>query len=130
MAERIRGDAWRAVKETDARTRNRQAESNRKLAERVQDIAFWKCELTNELRAMENEMENLAEHRRVLDKALRDTYGPLQIAEECLMQREKRMGIDRVHDDVEKALCREIALIKKWQEKLKKMINRADIQQK
>ena len=48
----------------------------------------------------------MQEHKRVLEKALTDTRGPLQIAEECLMQREKRRGIDQVHDDVEKELSK------------------------
>ena len=46
------------------------------------------------------------EHKRVLEKAYHDTKGPLSIAEECLLQREKRVGIDQVHDDVEKNLTR------------------------
>jgi hypothetical protein len=31
FAERLRADAWRAVKETDARTRNRQTDITKKL---------------------------------------------------------------------------------------------------
>lgn len=45
--------------ETDDRTRRRQAENTRKLANRRDDIQFWKQELVNEIRAMENETENL-----------------------------------------------------------------------
>jgi tektin-3 len=41
-----------------------------------------------------------------LEKALADTKNPLAIAEECLLQREKRQGIDQVHDHVEKTLSR------------------------
>jgi len=46
-----------------------------------------------------------------LEKALSDTANPLHIAEECLMHREKRQGIDLVHDDVEKQLIRVSLLI-------------------
>lgn len=42
----------------------------------------------------------------MLEKAYQDTKNPLAIAEECLLQREKRVGIDQVHDDVEKNLSR------------------------
>lgn len=45
--------------ETDDRTRRRQAENTKKLANRRDDIHFWKQELLNEIRAMENETENL-----------------------------------------------------------------------
>jgi tektin-3 len=46
------------------------------------------------------------EHKRVLERAYHDTRNPQAIVEECLMQREKRRGIDAVHDDVEKSLAR------------------------
>ena len=48
----------------------------------------------------------LQEFKAVLEKAYADTRGPLSIAEECLLQREKRQAIDLVHDDVEKQLTR------------------------
>lgn len=41
-----------------------------------------------------------------MEKALGDTANPLHIAEECLMHREKRQGIDLVHDDVERTLIK------------------------
>lgn len=59
FAERLRADAWRAVKETDTRTRNRQNDITKKLGERVYDITFWKSELNNEISAMATEIENL-----------------------------------------------------------------------
>lgn len=46
------------------------------------------------------------EYRRTCEKAFADTANPLHIAEECLMHREKRQGIDLVNDDVEKSLIR------------------------
>jgi len=128
MAERLRCDAWRAVKATDSRTRNRQSSNTKRLGERLQDITHWKGELMDEMNVMEVENDNLKEHKRILEKAYQDTRGPLQIAEECLLQREKRVGIDQVHDDVEKALTREVATIKKCQHKMKAMIERAHIQ--
>lgn len=130
FAERLRADAWRAVKETDARTRNRQNDVTKKLGERVYDIAFWKSELNNEVNAMATEIENLKEYRRTLEKALADTANPLHIAEECLMHREKRQGIDLVHDDVEKQLIRECDAIKKCQVKMKKVLDKAYVQLK
>jgi len=42
----------------------------------------------------------------MLEKALADTDTPLSIVEECLTRREKRMGIDLVHDDVERSLTK------------------------
>jgi len=42
----------------------------------------------------------------MLEKALADTESPLSIAEECLTRRERRLGIDLVHDDVERCLTK------------------------
>jgi len=47
----------------------------------------------------------------VLEKALSDTSRPLSIAEDCLKQRERRTGIDLVHDDVERLLSKVQSLI-------------------
>ncbi|CAH1787007.1 unnamed protein product [Owenia fusiformis] len=129
-AESIRADAWRTVKECDARTRNRQFSNTRKLGERTQDIAFWKQELHSEMDAMQNEIENLREHKRVLEKALMDSNNPLHIAEECCMHREKRQGIDLVNDDVERQLSREVGTIRKCQDRMKRLVEKASIQLK
>ena len=67
-----------------------------KLAKRRDDIAFWKSELACEVKKMDTEIENLAEHCRVLYKAYQDTKQPLSISQKCLEAREKRQGIDRV----------------------------------
>jgi len=79
---------------------------------------------------MENETDNLQEHKRVLEKAYHDTKNPLSIAEECLLQREKRCGIDIVHDDVEKSLSREVDVIKRCQDKMRRLIEKSHIQLK
>ncbi|KAL3842490.1 hypothetical protein ACJMK2_020496 [Sinanodonta woodiana] len=130
FGERLRADAWRAIKETDARTRNRQHDVTKKLGERVYDIAFWKSELNNEINAMATEIENLKEYKRTCERAFADTANPLHIAEECLMNREKRQGIDLVNDDVEKSLVREVDIIKKCQAKMKKVLDKAYVQLK
>lgn len=130
FGERLRADAWRAMKETDARTRNRQNDVTKKLGERVYDIAFWKSELNMEINSLATEIDNLKEYRRTCEKALGDTANPLHIAEECLMHREKRHGIDLVNDDVEKALVREVDVIKKCQVKMKRVLDKASVQLK
>lgn len=130
LAERLRSDAFHAVKTTDQLTRNRQATNTKKLGVRVSDIAFWKEELVKEINLMENESANLEEHKRILEKALSDTKTPLTIAEECLMQREGRSGIDLVHDNVERALTKEVEVIRRCQSKMQKLVDRANVQLK
>jgi len=130
LGHNIRADAWRAVKETDEGTRRRQADNSAKLQSRKNDINFWKEELINESRAMENEIENLQEHTRVLEKAYRATANPMHISEECIMHREKRHGIDIVHDDVERQLTKEVDVIKQCQDRMKKTIAKSHAQLK
>ena len=48
----------------------------------------------------------LQEVKRIMEKTLSDLQIPLDIAEECLLQREKRTDIDQVHDEVEKCLTK------------------------
>ncbi|XP_071104394.1 tektin-3-like isoform X3 [Haliotis cracherodii] len=130
FAERLRADAWRAVKETDARTRNRQTDVTKRLGDRVVDIAYWKSELNKELDCVERETGSLQEYKRTLEKALADTANPLHVAEECLMHREKRQGIDLVNDEVEKTLIREVDIIRRCQSKMKKVLEKAFVQLK
>lgn len=130
QAERLRCDAFQAVKTTDQTTRNRQAVNTKKLGVRVSDISFWKEELLKEINMMENECNNLEEHKRILEKAFTDTKFPLSIAEDCLMQREHRIGIDLVHDNVELALSKEVDVIRRCQNKMKKLIDKSIAQLK
>lgn len=66
----------------------------------------------------------------MLERAYADSANPLRLAEECLLHREKRQGIDMVHDGVEKNLTREVEKIRNCQDKMKKMIEKSVIQLK
>lgn len=57
-----------------------------------------------------------------------ETESPLGIAKECLYNRDKREGIDLVHDAVEGQLLQEVAVIQACQEKMKRLIQRAEHQ--
>ena len=105
-AERVRLDTNRLVREVDDRTRNTQGDVGKKLGERLGDINFWKTEVNNEIDCMISEIDALVKSKQVLEKTLAETENPLHIAQECLYNREKRQGIDLVHDDVEKQLIR------------------------
>ena len=47
----------------------------------------------------------------MLQKTLCETKLPLSIIEECLMQREKRLGIECTHDEPERTLCKVCQLL-------------------
>ncbi|KAI4556166.1 hypothetical protein MJT46_014789 [Ovis ammon polii x Ovis aries] len=103
-SERLRVDTSRLIQDKYQQTRKTQADSTQNLGERVNDIGFWKSEIIHELDAMIGETNELTDIKKRLERALMETEAPLQVARECLFHREKRMGIDLVHDEVEKEL--------------------------
>ena len=105
-AERVRLDTTRLVREADDKTKRTQGDVGKKLGDRIGDIHFWKTEVHNETDNMLTEIESLNRAKAVLEKALAETDNPLHIAQECLYNREKRQGIDLVHDGCEKELIR------------------------
>lgn len=71
---------------------------------------FCSNELNHETDAQVTETNQLAEAKRQVERALLETENPLHIAQECLFTREKRQGIDLVHDDTERELLKVRAL--------------------
>lgn len=67
---------------------------------------FCSNELNHETDAQVTETNQLAEAKRQVERALLETENPLHIAQECLFTREKRQGIDLVHDDTERELLK------------------------
>uniref|UniRef100_A0A672YZ99 Tektin n=1 Tax=Sphaeramia orbicularis TaxID=375764 RepID=A0A672YZ99_9TELE len=107
-SERLRKDTIRLMQDKDQLTRRTQETTSKNLGERVNDIVFWKSELSHEIDNMVTEIAALSEVKRRLERALAETEGPLQVSQECLYHREKRMSIDLVHDHVEKDLIKVI----------------------
>ena len=66
--------------------------------------------------------------KKRLERALQETESPLGIAKECLYNRDKREGIDLVHDNVESQLLQEVEVIQACQAKMKRLIQRAEQQ--
>ncbi|MEE6506789.1 hypothetical protein FKM82_007856 [Ascaphus truei] len=123
-AERLRADTSRLLQEKEQKTRKIQTDTSKNLGERVNDIAFWKSEINHEIDQMIAETNALSEIKRRLERALAETEGPLQVALECLYHREKRMSIDLVHDDVEKALLQEVECIRSCQERMRRHLEK------
>lgn len=121
-SERVRLDTNRLCREADDKTKRTQNDVGKKLGERIGDINFWKTEVNNETDNMITEIEGLNRAKGCLEKALAETENPLHIAQECLYNREKRQGIDLVHDDVEKELIKEVDTIKRCQEEMRRLI--------
>ena len=54
---------------------------------------------------------------------MKETENPLSVTSNCIYNRENRMGIDRVKDDVETRLYQESDVIRNTQNKLKDALN-------
>ncbi|KAF3853844.1 hypothetical protein F7725_014532 [Dissostichus mawsoni] len=124
-AERLRRDTIRLMQDRDQLTRRTQESTSKNIGERLNDVVFWRSELSHEIDNMVTEIAALTDVKRRLERALAETEGPLQVSQECLYHREKRMSIDLVHDDVEKDLIREVEVIKSCQERMRRHLDRA-----
>ncbi|XP_063208471.1 tektin-3-like [Chroicocephalus ridibundus] len=127
-AERLRADTCRLIDDKYQQTKKTQAESTKNLGVRANDIAFWKSELCHELDEVIGETNALTEVKTRLERALAEADAPLRVAQECLLHREKRMGIDLVHDNVEEQLLTEVDVIRSCQEKMQQFLDKAKAQ--
>lgn len=105
-AERLRAECERLRRETEATTARTQRNIEHKLSQRLRDIGFWKEELETKLAENVEETKLLLGRKDELEKALTSTQFPLEVASSCLGYREKRIGNDKVHDDVEIGLVK------------------------
>ena len=105
-AERLRADTQRLAREKEELSKRNQQESDKRLGERMNDIDFWKQELDKEKDKMVKKINQVESKRRDIEKQLHETENQLKVAQENLYEREKRQGIDIVHDNVERELIR------------------------
>uniref|UniRef100_A0A8C8ZZB8 Tektin n=1 Tax=Prolemur simus TaxID=1328070 RepID=A0A8C8ZZB8_PROSS len=112
QSERLVAESQRLVDEIEKTTRKSQSDVNKKLEQRLEEIRFWKKELDDKLEQLVYETEDLLTYKTRLEKALESFKEPLHITETCLAYREKRVGIDLVHDEVEQELMKEAEIIR------------------
>ncbi|KAK4471966.1 hypothetical protein MN116_005344 [Schistosoma mekongi] len=129
-AEELRLQSWQKIQQVNRQTKNRQTEVTNKLRERVEEINHWKNELKTEIHLNEEEQERLKTNIQLLNCNKEYIKKPLEIAEECLANREQRQGIDEVKDIVERALSKEVQIVNKGIDLINKLIDKADIQLK
>ncbi|VEL10738.1 unnamed protein product [Protopolystoma xenopodis] len=103
-SENLLYESGRRINEEIALTKANQDEATRKLGDRICDINYWINELEDEIDKMVKENNDLNRTKRIAEKLLTETENQLHIAQECLYNREKRQGIDLVHDNVEKKM--------------------------
>jgi len=124
-SETIRDESARLANETHITTMKTQSDVNKKIEQRLNDINFWKSELDRQYQETEDEIQKMMEYKERLEVALGATQLPLHISRECLQNRERRIGIDLVHDDVEIQLLKEVEVITGVQALLKRTLEQA-----
>lgn len=78
-AERLRRDTIRLMQDKEQLTRRTQENTSKNIGERLNDVVFWKSELSHEIDNMVTEIAALTEVKRRLERALAETEGPLQV---------------------------------------------------
>lgn len=101
ISERLRAECERLRQESEDTTIHTQRNVGHKLSQRLTDINFWTAELKKKLQETMTEIDAVLNRKVVLEKALRSTNFPIEVAKRCLALREERQGIDLVHDEVE-----------------------------
>lgn len=98
--------------------------------DRAFELNYWKTELMQECERMEKELRALLDQKRLLEKMMEDVRSSLQASEECLLQRERRNGIELVRDNVERNLSNEVLTMRRSLDTLKKMWDKVSVQLK
>lgn len=124
IGEQVRCDSLRTMRNTDCLTTFGQRDSTQRLGERIGDVSYWRNEVLHELEMNVVETTKMEEMKRQAECLLRELENPLKIDQESLYAREQRMGIDLVHDCVEIALNREVDLIKEFQARMCRLLER------
>ena len=72
--------------------------------------------------------DDAQDQKRMLEKMILDVRNCLQMSEECMLQRERRNGIELVRDVVERNLSKEVLRFRQSMEALKNMLDKVNVQ--
>uniref|UniRef100_T2M8E8 Tektin n=1 Tax=Hydra vulgaris TaxID=6087 RepID=T2M8E8_HYDVU len=121
-SELIQDESKRFSNEIHISTIKTHLDVNKKIEQRIDEIQFWKSELDSQFLETENEIQNLLKYQKRTEAFLKMTEVPLEISKQCIKNREKRISIDLVYDDVEVQLLKEVEIIEIMRVKLTKTI--------
>ncbi|GAB0198283.1 tektin-1 [Grus japonensis] len=110
-SERTIAESQRLLDEIEKTTQKTQSDVNKKIEQRQEDVKFWKQELDNKLEQIVHETEVLLTFKTRLERSLESCKEPLVIVQKCLLNRQRRAGIDLVRDEVEQELVKEAEVI-------------------
>ncbi|XP_069730344.1 tektin-1 [Phaenicophaeus curvirostris] len=127
-SERLTAESQRLVDEIERTTRKTQSDVSKKIEQRREEIKFWKQELDNKLAQIVHETEVLLTFKTRLKKSLESCKELLAIAQKCLLTRQRRVGIDLVHDEVEQELMKEVEVLQEAVALLQRTLEQTDEQ--
>ncbi|XP_027662182.1 tektin-1 isoform X1 [Falco biarmicus] len=104
-------ESQRLLDEIKKTTQKTQSGVNKKIEQRREEIKFWKQELDKKHEQIVHETEVLLTFKTRLEKSLESCKEPLVIAQKCLLNRQRRAGIELVHDEVEQELVKEAEVL-------------------
>ncbi|XP_055052953.2 tektin-1 [Misgurnus anguillicaudatus] len=110
-SEKLTAECKRLIEESNKSTKRMQQDAQKSLEQKLQDIKFWRQELEQRFEEMVQEIETLIIFKSRVEKALGSCSEPLQVTLQCMTERQKRVGIDLVHDEVEEELLKEREVI-------------------
>ncbi|KAJ7406676.1 hypothetical protein BTVI_64959 [Pitangus sulphuratus] len=124
-SERDRAESKHLTKHAAACAQRAQEHSKTTLAQRLQDIHFWRVELQKEVMELDAETNLLAAQKLRLQRTLDATEVPYGVVTDNLQCRERRQPPDLVIDEVERQLLKEADLIRNIRDLLKRTIIQA-----
>ncbi|XP_020284852.1 tektin-1 isoform X2 [Pseudomyrmex gracilis] len=108
LSERLLADAARACDFATEIAKVNKEETDHQLKEKLNDIEFRKEELLRIRKDLVLEIDALPAYKERITDVLKIVRGNAStICKNCLITRERRLGVDLVHDDVEKNLLKE-----------------------
>ena len=122
VSERLRSESVWLMKEVGQATAASQRDSNFRLEEKLRDTSNWRGELQAELDSLAGETELLIETRYQLQSSIEQTQRPLRVTTACLIAREGRRAGDRVRDQVEVSLEKEVDVMRSQQMKMRDLL--------
>ncbi|XP_064529426.1 tektin-4 [Pseudopipra pipra] len=124
-SERDLAESKHLTRHAAACAQRAQEYSKTTLAQRLQDIHFWRVELQKEVMELDAETNLLAAQKLRLERTLDATEVPYGVVTDNLQCRERRQPPDLVIDEVERQLLKEADLIRNIRDLLKRTIIQA-----
>jgi len=125
-AENQRDASNRLIKELDNKTKQKQADINRRMQDRLTTVTYWKNRLVAEHQAICQEITNLTMSKQQTQQALSATELPVEVSSNCLRNRENREKIDLVQDLVDDELLQELNMLSEVQKLMSNRISDSD----